>query len=153
MVNSHAPLPLSQGPLIAGIICASVPAVSQIPRPSTTVQVNNNQTITITDSLDSFINIQPPQAPAATRAPVLNHRSSLAVANTNEVHNFGIEAGDTLEQLSTAAALITNNVPTVQTIDQIICAVSDQFQAQQLHVQREIQEQAKSTNARFAALA
>uniref|UniRef100_A0A915JEW6 Uncharacterized protein n=1 Tax=Romanomermis culicivorax TaxID=13658 RepID=A0A915JEW6_ROMCU len=58
-----------------------------------------------------------------------------------------------LDQLSTAAARITNNVPTVQTIDQIIGAISDQFQAQQLGVQLEIQEQVKSANACFAALA
>uniref|UniRef100_A0A915HHC6 Phosphate transporter n=1 Tax=Romanomermis culicivorax TaxID=13658 RepID=A0A915HHC6_ROMCU len=45
-----------------------------------------------------------------------------------------------------------DNVPTVQTIDQIISAISDQFHAQKLRVQHEIQEQVKSTNARFAAL-
>uniref|UniRef100_A0A915INA4 Uncharacterized protein n=1 Tax=Romanomermis culicivorax TaxID=13658 RepID=A0A915INA4_ROMCU len=39
-----------------------------------------------------------------------------------------------------------NNVPTVQTIDQFISAVSDQFQAQQLRLQLEIQEQVKSMN-------
>uniref|UniRef100_A0A915JTX2 Uncharacterized protein n=1 Tax=Romanomermis culicivorax TaxID=13658 RepID=A0A915JTX2_ROMCU len=59
---------------------------------------------------------------------------------------------DALYQLSTVAACITNNVPTVQTIDQIISAVSDQFQAQQLRVQRKIQEQTKATNARFAII-
>uniref|UniRef100_A0A915K7U5 Uncharacterized protein n=1 Tax=Romanomermis culicivorax TaxID=13658 RepID=A0A915K7U5_ROMCU len=64
-----------------------------------------------------------------------------------------IEAHNALEQLSTAATQITNNVPTVQTIDQTISTVSDQFLAQQLRVQREIQEQVKSTNACFAALA
>uniref|UniRef100_A0A915I461 Uncharacterized protein n=1 Tax=Romanomermis culicivorax TaxID=13658 RepID=A0A915I461_ROMCU len=41
----------------------------------------------------------------------------------------------------------------VQTIDQIISAISDQFQAQQIRVQCEIQEQAKATNAHFATLA
>uniref|UniRef100_A0A915KHB6 Uncharacterized protein n=1 Tax=Romanomermis culicivorax TaxID=13658 RepID=A0A915KHB6_ROMCU len=153
IVNSHAPPPLSQDPVIVDTMCASAPAVSQIPPPSTAAQVNNNTTIAPTDSSDSFINIDPPQAPAATHSPVTNHRSSLAIPNSNEVHNFQIEARDTLEWLSTAAARITNNVPTVQTIDQIIGAVSNQFQAQQLHVQHEIQEQAKSTNARFTALA
>uniref|UniRef100_A0A915KSZ5 Uncharacterized protein n=1 Tax=Romanomermis culicivorax TaxID=13658 RepID=A0A915KSZ5_ROMCU len=64
-----------------------------------------------------------------------------------------IEACDALDQLSTAAAHITNNVPMVQTIDQIIGAVSDQLKAQQLRFQREIQEQAKATNERFATLA
>uniref|UniRef100_A0A915KHW1 Uncharacterized protein n=1 Tax=Romanomermis culicivorax TaxID=13658 RepID=A0A915KHW1_ROMCU len=94
-----------------------------------------------------------PTAPTATPASTTNHRSSLATANAKEVHNFRIEACDTLDQLSTAAARITNNVPTVQTIDQIIGAISDQFQAQQLRVQPEIQEQTKATNARFATLA
>uniref|UniRef100_A0A915KLJ1 Uncharacterized protein n=1 Tax=Romanomermis culicivorax TaxID=13658 RepID=A0A915KLJ1_ROMCU len=42
---------------------------------------------------------------------------------------------------------------TLQTIDQIIGAVSYQLQPQQPHVQREIQEQTKATNGRFAALA
>uniref|UniRef100_A0A915K370 Uncharacterized protein n=1 Tax=Romanomermis culicivorax TaxID=13658 RepID=A0A915K370_ROMCU len=153
IVNSHAPLPISQDPVIAAVICASAPAVSQTPPSSMAVQVNNDTTVAGTDSSDSFINIDPLQASAPTHAPVTNHCSSLAIANANKVHNFGIEACDTLEQLSTAAARITNNVPTIQTIDQIIGAISDQYQAQQIHVQCKIQEQAKSTNACFTALA
>uniref|UniRef100_A0A915IS43 Uncharacterized protein n=1 Tax=Romanomermis culicivorax TaxID=13658 RepID=A0A915IS43_ROMCU len=75
------------------------------------------------------------------------------MANGNKTHNFRIEARNTLEQLSTAAAQITNHVPTVKTIDQIIILISDQFQAQQLCIQREIQEQVQSINACFTTLA
>uniref|UniRef100_A0A915HEM8 Uncharacterized protein n=1 Tax=Romanomermis culicivorax TaxID=13658 RepID=A0A915HEM8_ROMCU len=86
-------------------------------------------------------------------SPANDHRSSMAIANANEVHNFWLEACNTLKQLSTAAARITNNVPMVQTIDQIIGPLSDQFQARQLCVQCEIQEQVQATNACFRALA
>uniref|UniRef100_A0A915KHX9 Uncharacterized protein n=1 Tax=Romanomermis culicivorax TaxID=13658 RepID=A0A915KHX9_ROMCU len=44
MINSLAPPPLSQDPVIAAIICASAPAVSQIPLPSTAAQANNDTT-------------------------------------------------------------------------------------------------------------
>uniref|UniRef100_A0A915J5G4 Uncharacterized protein n=1 Tax=Romanomermis culicivorax TaxID=13658 RepID=A0A915J5G4_ROMCU len=78
---------------------------------------------------------------------------TVAIATTNEVQNYQLEARHALDQLNTAVASITNNVPTVQTIDQIIGAVSYQFQARQLCVQCEIQEQAQATNSCFAALA
>uniref|UniRef100_A0A915KFP7 Uncharacterized protein n=1 Tax=Romanomermis culicivorax TaxID=13658 RepID=A0A915KFP7_ROMCU len=77
-------------------------------------------------------------------------RGSTSLRNKLEPENE--TACDALDQLSTGAARITNNIPTAQTIDQIMSAISDQFQAQQLRVQREIQEQAKATNTRFAAL-
>uniref|UniRef100_A0A915J390 Uncharacterized protein n=1 Tax=Romanomermis culicivorax TaxID=13658 RepID=A0A915J390_ROMCU len=51
-----------------------------------------------------------------------------------------------------ATARIPNNVPTIQTIDQIIGTISDQFSAQQLRIQCKIQEQVQTTNVRFAAL-
>uniref|UniRef100_A0A915IQT1 Uncharacterized protein n=1 Tax=Romanomermis culicivorax TaxID=13658 RepID=A0A915IQT1_ROMCU len=151
--NSLALPPLSQKSTAATAISASASAISQIPPPSTAVQANNNTTMAHTDSSDSFMNIDLLQAPATSRASATDHCSSLAIANANEVHNFRIEAHDTLEQLSTAAVRITNNIPTVQTIDHFICAVSDRFQAQQLSIQLEIQEQVQSTNARFTALA
>uniref|UniRef100_A0A915IE70 Uncharacterized protein n=1 Tax=Romanomermis culicivorax TaxID=13658 RepID=A0A915IE70_ROMCU len=115
--------------------CASASAESQIPPPSTAAHANTDPTITGTDSSDSFININWPLAPAPTQAPANDHHSSLAIANAKEVHNFGLEAWEALEQLSTAAAQITNNVRMVQTIDQIISTVSNQFRAQQLCVQ------------------
>uniref|UniRef100_A0A915JEC1 Phosphatidic acid phosphatase type 2/haloperoxidase domain-containing protein n=1 Tax=Romanomermis culicivorax TaxID=13658 RepID=A0A915JEC1_ROMCU len=57
-------------------------------------------------------------------------------------------ARDVLDQLSTTAACITNNVPMVQTIDQIIGPVSDQFQAQQLGVQHTLYNNEFSGTAR-----
>uniref|UniRef100_A0A915I1S4 Uncharacterized protein n=1 Tax=Romanomermis culicivorax TaxID=13658 RepID=A0A915I1S4_ROMCU len=98
IVNSHAPPPLNQNPLIAAVICPRVPAVSQILPPSTATKVNNDQTVARNDSTDSFINIEPRQAPTTTGASATNHRSSLAIANANEVHNFGIKARDMLDK-------------------------------------------------------
>uniref|UniRef100_A0A915HL20 Uncharacterized protein n=1 Tax=Romanomermis culicivorax TaxID=13658 RepID=A0A915HL20_ROMCU len=112
--NSLLPPPLSQNSVIAAAICASTPAVSQIPSPSNTTQANNDTTVPRTDSSDSFINIDSLQAPATTCASVTAHCSSLAIVNANKVHNFRIEAGNALEQLSTAPGQITNNLPTVQ---------------------------------------
>uniref|UniRef100_A0A915IW44 Metalloendopeptidase n=1 Tax=Romanomermis culicivorax TaxID=13658 RepID=A0A915IW44_ROMCU len=60
---------------------------------------------------------------------------------------YNIEAHDTLEQLNTTATRITNNVRTVQTIDQIIRILSNQLQAQQLQVQGKIKEKAQVTKA------
>uniref|UniRef100_A0A915JXF0 Uncharacterized protein n=1 Tax=Romanomermis culicivorax TaxID=13658 RepID=A0A915JXF0_ROMCU len=69
------------------------------------------------------------------------------IMQSSAVHTIG--AREVLNQLSTAAARITNNVSSVQTIDQIISTISDQFQVQQLCVQQEVQEQVKSTNTHF----
>uniref|UniRef100_A0A915JI87 Uncharacterized protein n=1 Tax=Romanomermis culicivorax TaxID=13658 RepID=A0A915JI87_ROMCU len=133
--NSYVPSSLSQNSTTVAATCASASAVSQIPLPSTAAHASNYTIVASTNSSDSFINIDPPQAPEATRASISDQHSSLAITNTNKVHNFRIEARDALEQLSAAAAQITNNVPTVQTIDQNIGAISDQFQAQQLCIQ------------------
>uniref|UniRef100_A0A915IMC8 Uncharacterized protein n=1 Tax=Romanomermis culicivorax TaxID=13658 RepID=A0A915IMC8_ROMCU len=67
-------------------------------------------------------------------------------------HFCTLEAHDAIDQLNTVAVRNTNNVPTVQTIDQIISAISDQFQAQQLGVQHEIQKQVQTRNVCFATL-
>uniref|UniRef100_A0A915J909 Uncharacterized protein n=1 Tax=Romanomermis culicivorax TaxID=13658 RepID=A0A915J909_ROMCU len=57
----------------------------------------------------SILNQRTPQPPTLVSAN--NYSSSLAIANTNEVHNFRFKARDALDQLSTAAARMTNNVP------------------------------------------
>uniref|UniRef100_A0A915J073 Uncharacterized protein n=1 Tax=Romanomermis culicivorax TaxID=13658 RepID=A0A915J073_ROMCU len=44
-VNSLVLPPLSQDPVIATIICASVPAIPQIPLPSTAARANNYTTV------------------------------------------------------------------------------------------------------------
>uniref|UniRef100_A0A915HMF6 Uncharacterized protein n=1 Tax=Romanomermis culicivorax TaxID=13658 RepID=A0A915HMF6_ROMCU len=148
-----APLPMVKVQLLIPATCASGSAVSQILLPSTATHANTDPTVTCTNSSDSFINIDPPLAPSTTRAPTNDHCSRLAIANASEIHNFRLEACNVLQQLNTAAAWITNNVPMVQTIDQIIGPVFNQFQAQQLGVQCKIQEQVQATNAHFAALA
>uniref|UniRef100_A0A915HM13 Uncharacterized protein n=1 Tax=Romanomermis culicivorax TaxID=13658 RepID=A0A915HM13_ROMCU len=102
-------------------------AIPQIPPPHITTNMTTDSNIDRTDSMDSFVNLDPLLAPAATQVNTGDHRSSLAIVNANKVHNFHLEACDALEQLNTAAARITNNVPRVQTIDG---AISDQFQAQ-----------------------
>uniref|UniRef100_A0A915J1H5 Uncharacterized protein n=1 Tax=Romanomermis culicivorax TaxID=13658 RepID=A0A915J1H5_ROMCU len=91
-------------------------APAQVPLIFATSTPTNLHAPSPLDSSDSFINIDPLQASAATQASLTDHRSSLAIANANEVCNFQIEAWDTLEQLSTPAARITNNIPTVQSI-------------------------------------
>uniref|UniRef100_A0A915I450 Uncharacterized protein n=1 Tax=Romanomermis culicivorax TaxID=13658 RepID=A0A915I450_ROMCU len=128
-------------------------AVSQIPPPINAVQTEIDPNVDGTNSLESFVNLDPLLAPVAILASASNHCSSLDIANANEIHNSWLEAGDAIDQLSTWAVRITNNVPTVQTINQIIGAISDQFQAQQLGVQHETQKQIQTRNARFAALA
>uniref|UniRef100_A0A915KPW7 Uncharacterized protein n=1 Tax=Romanomermis culicivorax TaxID=13658 RepID=A0A915KPW7_ROMCU len=108
---------------------ASTPAISQILLPLNAGQPEIDPNIYCADSTEFFINLDPALALATTIAPAWDHRSSLAIANANKVQNFRLEACDALVQLNMAIARIINNVPTVQTIDQIIGAISNQFQA------------------------
>uniref|UniRef100_A0A915JB05 Uncharacterized protein n=1 Tax=Romanomermis culicivorax TaxID=13658 RepID=A0A915JB05_ROMCU len=123
--NLAAPPVLGQILDTAAATSASTPAVYQILPPINIEQIEIDPNIDRTNSTKSFLNLDPLLAPAATLAPTSDHHSSLAIANANEVHNFGLEARDTLERFNTAAVRITNNVPTIQTTDQIIGAVSD----------------------------
>uniref|UniRef100_A0A915JEQ9 Uncharacterized protein n=1 Tax=Romanomermis culicivorax TaxID=13658 RepID=A0A915JEQ9_ROMCU len=65
-----------------------------------------------------------------------DHHDSIALANVCEVQKFQLEASDALEQLNTTTVRMTNNVLTVQNIDQIIGTISNQLQAQQLQRKR-----------------
>uniref|UniRef100_A0A915KG84 Uncharacterized protein n=1 Tax=Romanomermis culicivorax TaxID=13658 RepID=A0A915KG84_ROMCU len=87
--------------------------------------------IDCTNFADSFVNLDPPLAPTANAR---DHRSSITITNAYKFQNLPSEARNALEQLNTTAVRITKNVPTVQMIDQIIGAVSDQLQAQQLQL-------------------
>uniref|UniRef100_A0A915K1U3 Uncharacterized protein n=1 Tax=Romanomermis culicivorax TaxID=13658 RepID=A0A915K1U3_ROMCU len=113
----------------------------------------SDATLDRTDSTDSFINLDPSLAPAASPTSNCIQHSSIAIANAYEVQNFHTEVGDALEQLSIVTARITNNVAMVQTIDQIIDAISNQLQAQQLQVHQNIKVQTQEMNDRFATLA
>uniref|UniRef100_A0A915JH72 Uncharacterized protein n=1 Tax=Romanomermis culicivorax TaxID=13658 RepID=A0A915JH72_ROMCU len=84
--NLAAPPVLGQILDTATATSASAPAVSQILPPINTEQTNIDRT----DSTKSFVNLDPLLAPAATLAPTSDHHSSLAMANANEVHNFGL---------------------------------------------------------------
>uniref|UniRef100_A0A915JUY6 Uncharacterized protein n=1 Tax=Romanomermis culicivorax TaxID=13658 RepID=A0A915JUY6_ROMCU len=150
--NLVAPPVLAQVSDTATTKDTRVPAISQVPPPTNPTHPEIDPNIDHTHSMESFVNLDLPLAPAATLAPTCDHCSSLTMANAN-VHNFQLQAHDALEQFNTTAARITNNVLTVQTIDQTIGAISHQFQAQQLCVQQEIQEKVQTTNVHFAALA
>uniref|UniRef100_A0A915IE99 Uncharacterized protein n=1 Tax=Romanomermis culicivorax TaxID=13658 RepID=A0A915IE99_ROMCU len=89
--------------------------------------------------MDSFVNLNP-LAAAATQANMHDHHNSISLANVCEVQKFQLEVRDALEQLNIATTRMTNNVLTVQTIDQIIGTISDQLQAQQLQVHQKIRE-------------
>uniref|UniRef100_A0A915KFT6 Uncharacterized protein n=1 Tax=Romanomermis culicivorax TaxID=13658 RepID=A0A915KFT6_ROMCU len=88
----------------------------------------------------------PHLAPATTRTNYCDQPSSIAIVNSYEIQNLCTQPRNTFDQVNTAATRITNNVLTLQTIDQIINAICDQLQAQQLQVQCEIKEQAQFTN-------
>uniref|UniRef100_A0A915L533 Uncharacterized protein n=1 Tax=Romanomermis culicivorax TaxID=13658 RepID=A0A915L533_ROMCU len=98
-----------------------------------TAPLASNPNIDCTDSTDSSVNLDLLLAPAPTQATTCNHRNSIAITNAFQVQHFRLEAHSALEQLNSAAMRITNNVLTVQMIDQIVRAISDQLQAQQLH--------------------
>uniref|UniRef100_A0A915KDJ3 Uncharacterized protein n=1 Tax=Romanomermis culicivorax TaxID=13658 RepID=A0A915KDJ3_ROMCU len=65
----------------AATTSASPWTVSQVPPPVNTVQTDIDPNINGTDSTESFVNLNPPLAPAATVGPASKHCSSLAIAN------------------------------------------------------------------------
>uniref|UniRef100_A0A915KFJ2 Uncharacterized protein n=1 Tax=Romanomermis culicivorax TaxID=13658 RepID=A0A915KFJ2_ROMCU len=64
-------------------------------------------------------------APAGAQPGSHNHPSSLAIANACEVQNFHTKARNALESLSNATMQITNNILTVQMINQIKGTITD----------------------------
>uniref|UniRef100_A0A915K8Z3 Uncharacterized protein n=1 Tax=Romanomermis culicivorax TaxID=13658 RepID=A0A915K8Z3_ROMCU len=81
-LNLAAPPVLGQISHTAATTSASPWAVSQVPPPVNAAQTDIDPNINRTNSMESFVNLNPALAPAATVGPASNHHSSLAIANT-----------------------------------------------------------------------
>uniref|UniRef100_A0A915HV49 Uncharacterized protein n=1 Tax=Romanomermis culicivorax TaxID=13658 RepID=A0A915HV49_ROMCU len=89
--STTAPPTNPAAPVVLNLITpsdAGTPAAVQMPVPPSAANPAMDLNINHTDSTDSFVNLDPPLAPATTLANTHDHPSSIAIANANEVPNF-----------------------------------------------------------------
>uniref|UniRef100_A0A915K2R6 Uncharacterized protein n=1 Tax=Romanomermis culicivorax TaxID=13658 RepID=A0A915K2R6_ROMCU len=83
------PLPvLGQVSDTVGAKDASTPAISQVPPSINARQPEIDPNIDDTDSMESFVNLDPLLALAVTQQPAGDHHRRLAIAKANKVQNF-----------------------------------------------------------------